>query len=295
MDLTRPLFPNSVSVMPLAKPMIALASALVLVGSAPATALRVMTFNLRYITSDDKGPKAWVARRDQAAEVIKTDNPDIVGVQEALAPALNDLTDRLPGYTVLGTGRENGNDKGEYSAILVKSARFRIQKSGTFWLSATPDIPDSRTWGNRVTRICTWAVMLDRETGKPLRFFNTHLDHESPEARQKGMELILSRIAEGPATSPVVLTGDFNCVDTDTPSMAIKAGGLIDVWHALHADTPAAESGTFHQFKGTRNLARIDFIYASPTLSAQAAEIIRSSVNGNYPSDHFPVRATLGY
>ena len=279
----------------LIRTLIYLTSTLLLATHAPGAALRVMTYNLRYITSEDKGPRSWQARRDQAAELIRTDAPDLAGVQEALPAMLNDLTDKLPGYTVLGTGRENGNDKGEYSAILVRSVRFRIQQTGTFWLSATPDIPNSRTWGNRVTRVCTWAVMLDRETGKTLRVFNTHLDHESPEARQKGTELILSRIAAGPAASPVILTGDFNCVESDPAHAAIKAASLADVWRALHADVPAAESGTFHQFTGVRNGPRIDYIYASPALKPQAAEIIRSSNNGNYPSDHFPVRATLTY
>ena len=106
---------------------------------------------------------------------------------------------------------------------------------------------------------------------------------------------VLSRIADGPAASPVIFTGDFNCVDTDTPHAAIKAAGLVDVWRALHADATVAESGSFHQFTGAHNLARIDFIYASPALQPQAAEIIHTSSNGNYPSDHFPVRATLTY
>ncbi len=104
-------------------------------GWAQANPLRVMTYNLRYITRGDTGMKDWKARRDPAAELIKTDNPDLIGIQEGLPPMMNDLADRLPGYAVIGVGREDGIDRGEYAAILFRTDRFRIQESGTFWLS----------------------------------------------------------------------------------------------------------------------------------------------------------------
>jgi endonuclease/exonuclease/phosphatase family metal-dependent hydrolase len=262
-------------------------------GMADAEPLRVLCYNLRYITSTDTGERAWTARRDQTAELIKTDAPDIVGIQEGDPRIMNDLTDRLSGFAVIGVGREDGNDKGEYSAILVKADRFRVQDSGTFWLSDTPEVPDSKTWGNRVTRICTWAKLFDRKTGRTFHFFNTHLDHESAEARKKGTALILSRIAQRKPAGPVMLTGDLNAAADNPLHAAIKSAGFVDVWQALNADVAAAESGTVHGFTGATDRARIDYIYASPDWKPVAAEIVRSSKNGIYPSDHFPVRATL--
>jgi endonuclease/exonuclease/phosphatase family metal-dependent hydrolase len=262
-------------------------------GVADAEPLRVLCYNLRYITPADTGERAWDARRDQTAELIKTDAPDIVGIQEGDPRIMNDLTDRLPGFAMIGVGREDGNDKGEYSAILVKADRFRIQDSGTFWLSDTPEVPDSKTWGNRVTRICTWAKLFDRKTGKTFHFFNTHLDHESAEARKKATALILSRIAQRKPVGPVMLTGDLNAAVDNPLHAEIKAAGFVDVWQALNADVAAAESGTAHGFTGVTDWARIDYIYASPDWKPVASEIIRSSQNGIYPSDHFPVRATV--
>ena len=271
--------------------LIVLAAGLLVPGIAGAEPLRVLSYNLRYITGGDKGPKAWTARRDQAAELIKTDDADVIGIQEGLPQMMDDLAERLSGYSVIGVGREDGIDQGEYAAILVKADRFRIQESGTFWLSDTPTVPNSCTWGNTVTRICTWAKLYDRESKKTFHFFNTHLDHASPEARQKGTELILSRITG--RSGPVVLTGDFNALDTDPLHAAIKAAGFADAWRALNADTPAEESGTFHDFSGVKSGSRIDFVYATPDLEAIDAEIVRSSKDGNFPSDHYPVRATL--
>ena len=262
-------------------------------GLAEAKPLRVLSYNLRYITSGDTGERTWTARRDQAAELIKSDAADIVGIQEGLPQMMNDLADRLTGYAVIGVGREDGIDQGEYAAILVKSDRFRVQESGTFWLSDTPEICNSCTWGNTVTRICTWAKLYDRETKRTFHFFNTHLDHASPEARQKGTELILARIAQRKPAGPVMLTGDFNAADNDPLHGSIKGAGFADVWRALNADTPPEESGTFHEFTGVTDRARIDFIYATPDLKMVDSTIVRSCLNGNYPSDHFPVRATL--
>lgn len=262
-------------------------------GIAEAKPLRVLCYNLRYITSGDTGERTWVARRDQAAELIKNDAADIVGIQEGLPPMMNDLADRLPGYAAIGVGREDGVDQGEYAAILVKADRFRVQESGTFWLSDTPEVCNSCTWGNTVTRICTWAKLYDRHTQRTFHFFNTHLDHASELARQKGTELILTRIAERKPSGPVLLTGDFNAPEEDPLHASIKAAGLADVWKTLNADVPPEESGTFHEFTGETHRSRIDFIYATPDLKGLESVIVRSSKNGNFPSDHFPVRATL--
>ena len=269
------------------------AAGLLALATAEAKPLRVLTYNLRYITSGDTGERAWTARRDQAAELIKHDAPDIMGIQEGLPQMMDDLADRLSGYAAIGVGREDGIDQGEYAAIFVKADRFRIEESGTFWLSDTPEVCNSCTWGNTVTRICTWAKLYDRETKQTFHYFNTHLDHASPEARQKGTALILSRIAARKAAGPAILTGDFNAPESDPLHAAIKEAGFGDVWRWLYASTPPGEKGTIHQINGGKNGSRIDYIYATPDLKGSAAEIIRSSKNGVYPSDHFPVRATL--
>jgi endonuclease/exonuclease/phosphatase family metal-dependent hydrolase len=269
------------------------AAVLLATGVAEAKPLRVLCYNLRYITPADTGERAWTARRDQAAELIKNDAADIVGIQEGLPQMLNDLLDRVPGYVVIGVGREDGIDKGEYSAILVNTRRFRIQESGTFWLSDTPGVPNSRSWGNQVARICTWAKLYDRETARIFHFYNTHLDHESPEARTKGTELILSRIAARQPAGPMMLTGDLNAREEDPLHAAIKAGGLADVWRSLYPDATAQQSETVHGFTGAATGARIDYIYASPEFAPVEAGVIRSSKDGAYPSDHYPVRATV--
>ncbi|MGE0478896.1 MAG: hypothetical protein AB7Q17_00365 [Phycisphaerae bacterium] len=51
--------------------------------------------------------------------------------------------------------------------------------------------------------------------------------------------------------------------------------------------------GTYHGFDGIADTPRIDWILHNRRFVADAADIIRTSASGRYPSDHFPVTATL--
>jgi endonuclease/exonuclease/phosphatase family metal-dependent hydrolase len=133
-------------------------------GGDSVKALNVMTFNIRYGTAND-GANHWKNRKEMVCDVLRKYRSDLVGVQEALRFQLDYIREEVPGYALIGVGREDGKTKGEYSAILYRSKRLEVNESGTFWLSDTPEIPGSITWGNACTRICTWGRFVDRKTG----------------------------------------------------------------------------------------------------------------------------------
>lgn len=260
-------------------------------------ALRVMTFNLRYINPGDTGERTWQARRDQVAEVMRTDRADLIGVQEAFRSMLDDVAERLPGYQEIGVGREDGKTVGEYAAILVRKDRFSVLDSGTFWLSDTPEIPNSCTWQNEVTRICTWAKLEDKQSGRTLYFYNTHFDHESQEAREKSSALILKHVAARLPDTPFLITGDFNAAE-DNPAITTLLAGpprLVDAWRERHPDVPLHESGTMSRFTGEKDSGKIDYIFVPAGTRILDAEILHHHVNGVYPSDHYPVRASVEF
>lgn len=265
-----------------------------------------MTFNIRYANRAD-GVNYWANRREMVYQVIRDASPDVIGLQEALRSQLDDLRGALP-YAELGVGRDDGAEAGEYSAILYAADRFDIGESGTFWLSDTPDVPGSRSFGNVVVRICTWARLVDRSSGRGFYLFNTHLDHESQPSRARSVELIAGRIAERAHPDPVILTGDFNAGESNPAVLYIKgeaprasegtapvpaSPGLVDTFRVLYPNE--GQVGTFHEFSGVRTGAKIDFIFAQPAPAAEVleAEIIRDNQDGLYPSDHFPVTARL--
>lgn len=284
-------------------PLIALALALLLTflpgaaaHGAPAPEpleLSVMTFNIRYGTAND-GADAWPHRRAMVVDVIREHDPDVVGLQEALAFQLDELLDALPGYASVGVGRNDGRAAGEYTAILYRPARFDLAESATFWLSDTPDVPGSKSWGNAITRICTSARLVERDTGRALYIYNTHFDHISQPSRERSAELLLDRIAARAHPDPVLVTGDFNAGESNPAVRRMTSDDrtpLIDTFRAAHPDAP--EAGTFNAFKGATDGDKIDYIFAEPATEVLAAQIVRTSAGGRYPSDHFPVTARL--
>ena len=261
-----------------------------LLGCGAGPALTVMSFNLRYGTARD-GENAWEHRRDLLLATVTARDPDILGVQEALRFQLDELEDALPGHVLVGVGRDDGASAGEYAALLIRRKRFAIDTSGTFWLSDTPETPGSMSWGNRITRICTWAVLRDRRTGGRLAVFNTHLDHESQPARERGAGLIAERIERIAHGLPVLVLGDFNAGE-DNPALArFRAAGFADTYRVIDPD-PAGD-GTFSAFLGDSTGDKIDYILARGGWVVDAADILRRRTGDRDPSDHFPVVASV--
>ena len=255
-------------------------------------ALSVMTFNIRYGTADD-GENNWAARRELLYQVIREQDADVIGLQEALDFQIDAILAAVPGYAVVGVGRNDGARKGEYAAILFRKDRLQVASSGTFWFSDTPEVVASTTWGNRITRICTWARFIDRD-GRAFWHFNLHLDHESQPSREKSVELLRRRVdARAFPNEPVVITGDFNVGEKNPALAALVAGGaFLDTFRQMHPEEKRA--GTFTGFTaGKVDGDKIDYIFVQPGTTVLAAEIVRTSRNDRYPSDHFPVTARI--
>ena len=252
--------------------------------------LTVMTFNIRYGTAKD-GENQWTARRALLFDVIREQDPDVIGLQEALAFQIDEIVAAAPGYATVGVGRDDGAAQGEFAAILFRRSRFRIAEAGTFWLSDSPAVPASKSWGNNITRICTWTRLIDRD-GRGFFLFNVHLDHQSQPSRERSTQLLRERIAaRSAATEPVLVTGDFN-VGEKNPALATLIGPFVDTYRVVRPDEKTV--GTFTGFKfGTVDGDKIDYILAEPGTEVMHADIIRFSRGERYPSDHFPVVARV--
>lgn len=269
--------------------------------------LKVVSYNIRYGAAPD-GPDHWENRKGEVARLLREHEADVVGLQEALRGQLDDLASMVQGYGEIGVGRNDGKTKGEYAAILYRKDRFSVVESGTFWLSDTPETPGSRSWGNRITRICTWARLRDEPTGRTFYVFNTHLDHESQPSRERSVDLIARRIAERPhAADPVVVTGDFNAGESNPairrltlaePSHDAAGRGqapfLLDTFRVVHPDEP--DASTFNNFgKPGATRDKIDYIFVQPGTRVISAGIDRRSTDGRFPSDHYAVWAKIEF
>jgi endonuclease/exonuclease/phosphatase family metal-dependent hydrolase len=262
----------------------------------PLASLRVMTFNIRNSNAKD-GDNHWQHRKELFAQTVRDFNPDLLGTQEVLADQYDALVTLFPEYNAVGVARDDGKRSGEWSAIFYRKSRFDQLDAGNFWLSETPDEVGSRSWDSACTRICTWARLRDKVSGKEFLYANTHWDHEGKVARLEAAKLIRKRLPLLAKGSPVILMGDFNCIEDDEPYRMLtnsvgQAGvPLVDSYRVVHPQrTP--EEASFHGFKGKIAGSRIDWILHTPNFKATAAEIVRPK-SGRLPSDHYPVTAIL--
>lgn len=259
-------------------------------GAPAAEPVKIMTFNIRYGTAPD-GENAWPHRREMVIETIQDADPDLLGLQEPQRGQLDVLDEALVDYIRIGVGRE-ADGGGEYSAIYFRQNRFDLQAAGTFWLSGTPETPGSATWGNTLPRIATWVRLLDRTSGERLLYVNTHWDHQSQPAREQSAVLMSERIEQLADGAAVVVTGDFNA-SPDNPAIRalVEQGDLRDSFMIAHPDETRLD--TFNGFGKSRMGAKIDYVFIDDQWDVKDAEIIRTQRDGRYPSDHFPVTATL--
>lgn len=271
-----------------------------LMANASEVDLRVMSFNIRNGTAND-GENHWNLRKAFVYDVIREHAPDVLGVQEAVRFQLDAFKEHLPEYGEVGIVSDSTRHTGQYSAILYRKDRFEVQATGDFWLSDTPEVP-SKSWGNHHLRICTWVRLVDKRTTQAFYVYNTHMDDGSQPSREKGAQLIMNHIHGQARPAPFILMGDFNASE-DNPAITYLQGAgdvrpqtpvrAIDTFRALH---PSEKNvGTYNGFKGRTNGAKIDYVFVSPAFRTLESGIVRTSRDGRYPSDHFPVTARVQF
>lgn len=259
---------------------------------------RVMTYNIRY-AGDEKidAVNAWSIRKILVANMIDFNHANIVGVQEALLNQLNDLSTLLDGYSWFGVGRDDGINKGEFSAILFKVDRFKVIEQSTFWLSDTPDIP-SKGWDAAFPRVVTWGKFKDKYTQKEFYVFNTHYDHLGEAARINSSKLLKKRISEIVGNLPALVMGDFNTQDSTAAYEIIsdKDGNEPILYDAQFISKTEHHGShvTFNDFgRSIEPGNKIDFIFVTKDVEVLQHGVIDEVVDGRYPSDHMPVIAEV--
>jgi len=275
-----------------------------------ATAMKVGSYNIRLQPGDKGTPNAWDERKNDLVDLIYRMDLDVFGLQEVCPGQADYITNALPQYTMVGVHRDDGMRKGEASPVFYRNDRFEALDCGTFWLSETPDVPGSKSWGTACTRVCSWMLLKDLKTGRKFCFANTHTDHVSALARKEGMLLIIRRMREfAPPGTPVVFTGDHNCRESEEPAQAVAK--LMKNAMYVSETVPTGPWRTFTGWKwedrdlsaaealklppAMRKGARIDYIYVSDGVRVKSYATRDDPRPGKklYPSDHFPVTAEI--
>jgi endonuclease/exonuclease/phosphatase family metal-dependent hydrolase len=263
-----------------------------LIGPAEHGHLHVMSYNVRYAADDPD--HLWEERRPVLAQLLDIERPCVIGTQEALFGQVADIALDLPsGYEWIGQGREGGSH-GEYAAVFFDARRVLPREYDHVWLSETPGLVGSATFGNAIPRMATWVRFSHVDTSREFVVVNTHLDHASADARLRGA-MQLAGLVESMRPMPVIVTGDFNAAaETSEPYQQLVArAGLADTWLAADKQrTPAYATYCGYTMPAVGG-ERIDWILASPEVPAEATAINPFSADGRFPSDHVPVQALL--
>lgn len=273
---------------------VAAISAILFFSCVPADdpAIDVMSFNIRLDTQHD-GPNAWPHRAGMVAGFVNDQIPDLLGMQEVLWHQYRYLDSALIGYGSVAAGRDDGLREGEACPVFYRLGRFDRLDRGSFWLSATPDVPGSVGWGAALTRVATWVRLYDKVRQDTLLFINTHFDHVSDSARVMSSGLLLGRLKELAGNNDFIITGDFNA---RPGSLAIERmteeGYAVDSF-ILSETPPSGESYTFNGFKEEPGEGRIDYIFVREGMKVLSHKTHRVIEEGIFISDHWPVTARV--
>lgn len=256
-----------------------------------------MTFNIRYdrTASSAGDPDFWPDRVPALQDLLRREVPAVLGVQEALHHQLTAIESALPArYRMIGTGRQGGS-RSEYTAVFYDARRLKLIEWDQFWLSDTPRMIGSSTWGNGVTRCATWGRFLDTVTQREVLVLNTHFDHESAVSRLRSAEAVLDLVRVFHPRLPSVVLGDFNADAGACPAHAALTGSALlqDAWDSA-SEQATPDFGTFPRY-GTpvEGGPRIDWILTSSDIAVRTVAVNTSTLEGRYASDHVPVQALL--
>lgn len=257
--------------------------------------IKLMSFNIRYSLADDEENR-WDRRKSLVTSRIKAFDPDLLGLQECRDDSQAEFVKAsLQDYEFLGLPR--GGDTvtaPEMAPILVKRSAFHVRQWETFWLSETPHIRGSKSWGSVFPRTATWADLTDLSSGRRLIFVNTHFDYE-PTAVQESARFMRAWVDDAIEQHPLLITGDFNADKSSSAYSQLKSSNpeLMDVFKA--GNVADEDEGTFHGYGVEIQPKPIDWMFVSNHFSVLKAEIDRHQEGSLFPSDHYPVTAALDW
>ena len=250
--------------------------------------MRVMSFNIRCA---NVGTDSWEDRIGIVSQTMLDSEADSIGVQEATPEWMATLKETVGDkYSYVGVGRDDGDNKGEYSSIFYLKDKYTAVESGTFWLSETPEKP-SRGWDAACNRVCTWAVLQNKETGEKYVHINTHFDHIGISARKNSVDMIVEKAKEF-TDIPVVFTADMNVKqDSENYNQFVNSGVLYDTKFSA-PDT--MNYCTYHDTKPNKHKDDvIDYVMINDKFSAVSYKVVTEGIDGRFVSDHYPVYADV--
>lgn len=258
------------------------------------------------VTLSGYGENAVVSRYPRLYQLVQEQAPDVLCLQEVSCttwlsciqegigetPALTDT------YEFVGTGRNGEAPKdyeafleGAYNAILFNKSKYKLDDSGTFWLSETPDTA-SIGWDGRTFAICTWAKLTEISSGEQFVVMNTQLDTYGNNAPGKGAEVICEKAAE--FGLPVILAGDFASGTSGKPYKNVVNDSFADSLSI--AETVINQGATINQYGSSNYSTATSHVFVSRGLcTVKSYNLLTDLVDGGYVSSHWAIVTEINY
>lgn len=225
-------------------------------------------------------------------DVLLKHSPDIIATQEGRINQLKDMEQGLKDFKLVDQHRSWIGER-MYPSFFIRSSAFEYLSSGDKWLSETPDIAGSVSFESTFPRLMTWTSLQIKNTTQKLMLVNTHLDHIKPETRVHQARVLTHEIKRSwKGECPLIIMGDFN----EGPAGTVRAvlldefENLKDAWQLFNTE----EETSHHAFKGeSQNGSRIDWILVGGKLKIESCKMDKTSRNGLYPTDHFPIVSNI--
>lgn len=249
--------------------------------------LCLISANIRFDNPAD-GINAWSHRRTILAETLLKHSPDIIATQEGRFDQLKDFEILLNDFEMVDQHRSWIKER-MYPTFFLRKSTFEFLKGEDLWLSETPDIAGSKSFGSAFPRLMTWIKIQPKNAKSNFLVINTHLDHIKTETRTSQIQVLSREIKRiWDKSSILVVMGDFNASPESEVREALmnEFPGLQDSWKIYNS----AEESSHHAFNGLCPEGnRIDWIMIDKKISVEQCFLDKEPVNGKFPSDHFPV------
>ncbi|MCS6625001.1 endonuclease/exonuclease/phosphatase family protein [Roseibacterium beibuensis] len=237
-------------------------------------ALKLVCFNIWHNQGD------WPARERLLIDAIRAENPDVIALQEVLQDAAVGLPNQA---------RTIADALGGYEMHFVSTdPEGSPRRYGNAILSRLPVLAHDSKKLEPLTDYRTAIRARVSVGGRPVDIVNTHLawkPEQAPMRAQQIADLMAWLPQDG---TPLIVMGDFNAVQEDAGLNALTGARFFSALPRGAAET------TLNPAKGHQPRV-IDHIFAEAAHFApgDASVIGATPVDGEYPSDHFGVAATV--
>lgn len=189
---------------------------------------RIGCFNIRYITTDDKGDYQWSNRKDRVFKIVTDYDFDVCGFNEVTGTNNNgsprkqgdgttcnqkeELINALnPTYNSIAYEREGGLY--EHNVLSYKKDKYECLDSYPLYLNDHPTSPGI-TWANGnenpMARVAVIAHLKVKATGEQFWVCCAHTNYGAYEAGIKSARLLAEHLKQVAGEEPVIAVGDFN-------------------------------------------------------------------------------------